>query len=599
MSLFSSLYTGASGMHAQAKSTGIIANNVANINTTGYKRSEASFKEIYSASGTTNESPGMGVVATKINRITDPGSIKNTSSLLDAGIIGNGFFAVKASPHDTGNSSASPFMYTRAGQFDIFDTGNGEAFLRNANGMFLYGVQANQGNTPGSITASSLVPIQINPGLMEIVAPTSTGRLLLNLDARASDINTHMLTAPYNMLPVSSQATLSGTSVVDNSQPAHFSRSIEMYDAQGNANNISFEYRKITGPHAHATSNAAPVTGTTSLLSAPFQHMNAGDSFSITSGGVTQEYIIGAAAGTGQVRIDTVGDLVSHLSTQFGGGSLVEATIDSSNRFVVYAKDPAGTFNFTEITGNPLTGPNSLSLIADPQTGSLNYIADPAAYAGQGDFPAMGGNVGAQHYWEVRVLGPADPVTGIKQEITKGLINFANNGTLNVADPANVNMNLNMTYAGSTFSGPVSVDMRGFTQYGGEYTVLTAEQNGAPRGERTGIEISNGGKVYAKYSNGQNIHLYSIPLANFVGTNFLAEENGTAFTETEASGRAEFSLSGQNGVGTIYASSLESSNVDLANEFAEMIVSQRAYGAASKIITTVDQMTQYLAQLSR
>lgn len=592
MTLFSSLYTGVTGMNAQAKATGIVANNVANINTTGFKRADTAFYEIYSNYGATNQAPGMGVMATRVARIDAQGGLRGTDSIMDASISGNGFFPVRTSPFDTD----SRMLYTRAGQFGIVDTGNNEAYVQNANGFFLYGWRLDaSGNAIGG-GADSLVPVQINPGQMEIIAPTTTARLGINLNANAPDIDTHFLSAPYNQLPVSEQAALVGGAIVDNSSAAHFTRSIEMYDSNGNASMVTFEFRKIMGPHAHATTQTPSLTGTSNLLSAPFSGMNAGDSFTITAGGDSQQYIIGAPAGPGQVRIDTVGDLQAHVNTQFGGGQALQATISAQGRLSFIAADPGTTISFTEDVGTPLSGANTLSLQPDPVSGTLDYAADPANYPDQGDFPAIGAEAGAQHYWEVRALGPAD-ADGIRPELTKGLIAF--NGRGLPAMEGGTTLTLRAAALGGDFTGDIAVDIGGFTQYGGEYTVIASDQNGAPRGERNGIEIRRDGIVTATYTNGQSIDLYRIPLATFVNVNGLTEVTGTVFAQSADSGDVTFNNSNEGGAGLINPSSLENSNVDLGDEFSKMIISQRAYSASSQLVRTVDEMTEYLAQLSR
>lgn len=592
MTLFSSLYTGVTGMNAQAKATGIVANNVANINTTGFKRADTAFYEIYASSGTTNQSPGMGVMATRVARIDAQGGLRNSDSKLDAGITGNGFFPVRASPFDTN----SRMLYTRAGQFGIVDVGNGEAYMQNANGFYLYGYRLDaNGNTMGS-GIDSLVPIQINPGLTEILVPTTSARLSMNLNANATDIDTHFRTAPYNQLPVSEQATLVGTTIVDNSAPAHFNRAIEMYDSNGRPASVMFEFRKIMGPGAHASTQTANLSGMDSLVGPKFPGINAGDSFTVNAGGASQQYIIGAPAGPGQVRIDTVGELLADINTKLGDGEVMEASLSANGRLTFYSSDPAGTISFTEDVGNPLTAGNAFNMQPDPVSGGLDYAADPANYPDQGDFPAIGANAGAQHYWEMRVLGPAG-ADGIRPEITKGLISFGSNGLLNV-DGAPT-LTLRAGALGGDFATDITVDMAGFSQYGGEYSVIHADQNGAPVGERTGIEIRRDGIVTATYSNGQTVGLYRIPLATFVNANGLTEVTGTVFAQSADSGEVTINFANEGGAGLINPATLENSNVDLGTEFSKMIVSQRAYSASSQLVRTVDEMTEYLAQLSR
>jgi flagellar hook protein FlgE len=143
----------------------------------------------------------------------------------------------------------------------------------------------------------------------------------------------------------------------------------------------------------------------------------------------------------------------------------------------------------------------------------------------------------------------------------------------------------------------IEVDVSRHSQFSGNFTVLFADQNGAELGLRTGIDIDREGYVIARFSNGATSKLYKIPLITFSNPNGLQEVSGTAYSETEESGEENLREAGTGGAGFIEPSTLEMSNVDLADEFAKLIISQRAYSANTKVITTVDQMTEDLLRL--
>ena len=126
---------------------------------------------------------------------------------------------------------------------------------------------------------------------------------------------------------------------------------------------------------------------------------------------------------------------------------------------------------------------------------------------------------------------------------------------------------------------------------------MLTNQNGAELGLRTGIELTREGIVVARFSNGASADLYKIPLITFANDNGLTEVSGTAYSESEESGEENLREAGTGGAGFVEPSTLEASNVDLADEFARLIISQRAFGAATKVITTVDQMTEDLLRL--
>ena len=127
--------------------------------------------------------------------------------------------------------------------------------------------------------------------------------------------------------------------------------------------------------------------------------------------------------------------------------------------------------------------------------------------------------------------------------------------------------------------------------------MIFSDQNGAELGLRTGVEIDRDGIVSARFSNGATAELYKIPLVTFANANGLTEVSGTAYSESQASGEENLREAGRGGAGFVEPSTLEASNVDLADEFARLIISQRAFGAGTRVINTVDQMTEDLLRL--
>src|SRR5690349_9605158 len=129
MSLFGALFTGVSGIGSQSQATAMIANNIANVNTTGFKRSEAAFSSLVtSASRLSTYSPGTAK-ANRVQRVDLQGTIQQTSSGTDAAISGSGMFTVKRS-----DDSGQPFLYTRSGSFSE----DSQGLLRNTASFILY-----------------------------------------------------------------------------------------------------------------------------------------------------------------------------------------------------------------------------------------------------------------------------------------------------------------------------------------------------------------------------------------------------------------------------------------------------------------------------
>ncbi|UEM04255.1 flagellar hook protein FlgE [Skermanella rosea] len=180
----------------------------------------------------------------------------------------------------------------------------------------------------------------------------------------------------------------------------------------------------------------------------------------------------------------------------------------------------------------------------------------------------------------------------------------AANPTDMVLDPAgdpDGNLQLNLTDIdwanNSDATQDITIDITGFTQSASDYSVGTINQDGAELGLRTGISIDADGNVVASFSNGLTQNLARVPVATFTNPNGLQERSGNVYIQTSQSGAYNLREAGSAGAGKIATSSLEASNVDLADEFSRMIVTQRAYSAGTKIISTADQMLTELLQL--
>ena len=133
-----------------------------------------------------------------------------------------------------------------------------------------------------------------------------------------------------------------------------------------------------------------------------------------------------------------------------------------------------------------------------------------------------------------------------------------------------------------------------FASTSGSTTVNNMQQNGYPAGQLQTISVGNNGVITGTFSNGQNVSLAQIPLVHFNNADGLKALNGGAYQITDLSGPA---LAGASGV--IVGQSLEGSNTDIATEFTKLIVTQQAYSANTKVITTANQMSQDLLNILR
>jgi len=701
MSLFGSLYTGVSGLSAQSQSTSMIANNIANVNTVGFKRSEAAFFSLVTSEGrSTAYSPGT-VSVDRIQRVTEQGPIQQSTSTTDTSISGNGMYPVK---RDGSGSSQSEYLYTRNGQFSE----DSQGFLTNTAGFYLYGWPLDQnGKLPsnqGDLT--SLVPLNV-AFLGGLTRPTTTAEIALNLDATNGGEADHTLAGALTSAP-------------------DFSRSLTMYDSLGNAQPVTFEYVKVYGPQGTAASNINNLSATTNLVSDLGITSQSQFTIATDGGAVLRTYDVGRdaslppASGTaGDVVVNTLGDIINDINSNVPG---VSAFLGNDGELVIQRDDftggtaqsvdlanvgagtalaglglTAGSFKSNDLasgtavatgTVNGLTPATTMASlgVANGQTISVSQDGGPVAtytatvpgdtvntlltflngvaglsasldtnghlvvqhtnattatltfsgtalgavglsttnYVGKvpydngaptdsppystgdaaGDnqgriFPApqyLPGDVGynSRGWWQVKVIDPNNNV------LSTGLVNFTPDGTLNALPDSKGEKDIELgaiDWGNGSALQTIDVDISRHSQFSGSYTVLFADQNGAELGLRTGVDIDRDGFVIARFSNGATSKLYKIPLVTFANENGLQEVSGTAYKETEESGEENLREAGTGGAGFIEPSTLEMSNVDLADEFAKLIVSQRAYSANTKVITTVDQMTQELLSL--
>jgi flagellar hook protein FlgE len=187
------------------------------------------------------------------------------------------------------------------------------------------------------------------------------------------------------------------------------------------------------------------------------------------------------------------------------------------------------------------------------------------------------------------------------------VVQFNTDGTLNSAGTtfnaaSALSIAWDPTVSGGTSPQTVNFNLgnngtsSGLSQIGTTFSIGQINQDGVQFGNFAGVTVNQNGVVTANYDNGLNRAIYILPLGTFSDPNGLQPQSGNTYTETANSGTVVLREAGTGSAGTIAPSSLEDSTVDIATEFSNLIVTQRAYEANSKIITTADQMLQTLIQ---
>ncbi|MDD9901803.1 MAG: flagellar hook protein FlgE [Alphaproteobacteria bacterium] len=552
MSVFGSLFTAVSAMTAQSQSMGMISNNIANVSTIGYKRTDAAFSSLVtSESRSVLYSPGS-VRALQSARIDQQGILQQSNSSTDIAISGNGFFVVKS---DT--STTSEPLYTRAGSFSEDASG----VLKNASGFFLYGwpLDQNGGLPAAAADISSLVPVDV-AFLGGLTQPTSTASMSVNLNS-AQTPGAYPVTFGY---------------VPD------FTRDLRVYDSLGSGHNLTINFKKHESPTAIAL-GGTDLSSFTGPLVGNVPGLVAGDEFTvdIPSAAVSPITITMTATTTIADVVGAVNGMVDLNGVPVGFARLNP----TSGVLEIKARNLADTLTVTSTVGGAATDLGLGAVDGVP-------IAPPAAPTLLGT-PTSTPNT--EGWWNVEF------VTDTGAVVTSGSINFDGSGQLNaaatnVAGQRIVNLN-NINWANGSALQDIEFDIANFTQFSGEFNVVTSQQNGAELGLRTGIAIDSDGFVTAQFSNGQSARIYKLAVATFANTNGLDQLTGNVYRQSDSSGDFNLREAGTGSAGEIQGGALEASNVDLADEFSKMIVTQRAYSANTKVISTADQMTEELLRL--
>jgi flagellar hook protein FlgE len=142
-----------------------------------------------------------------------------------------------------------------------------------------------------------------------------------------------------------------------------------------------------------------------------------------------------------------------------------------------------------------------------------------------------------------------------------------------------------------------NVNLSDISQFGSEFSVTDIDQNGFTTGQLKGVEVGEGGIVFARFTNGQARALGQVALSNFSNTAGLQPLGGSLWAETFASGQPTLSAPGSGGLGIVQSGALEGSNVEVTQQLVDMIVAQRNFQANAKVIQTEDTITQTVINL--
>jgi flagellar hook protein FlgE len=341
-----------------------------------------------------------------------------------------------------------------------------------------------------------------------------------------------------------------------------------------------------------------------------------GDGFLVVNGtvdGITSNFYTRA----GQLTIDKDGFLVNHQNLNAQGyRANPDGTLQASVTSLQVPTASLAPFSTTEIevTAN-LDSSDAITAfdILDPEgtsTGTTSItVFDSLGTARTLDiyFSNQGGNL---YQYNVVVDGGelAGGTAGTATLVSTGTLQFTTDGALDTATTpaldlsfaggATANQAIELNF-GDDIQNDGSTGLSGTTQFASDTAVSSQSQDGYASGEFSGLAIDGTGLVQGLYTNGQKITIGQLAVAKFRSNDGLGRAGQNLWIETRDSGTAALGAAGAGGRASVSAGALESSNVDLGEEFVGLIQHQRSFSANSRTITTADEMLQELIGIKR
>jgi len=644
--MLGSLFAGASGLRNHTTRMDVIGNNIANINSIGFKKSRTLFQESLietmrgagrpsSITGGTNPiQRGLGMTVASIDNLFTQGGLETSGQITDLAIQGNGFFVL---------SDGRQNYYSRAGSFGY--DGNSD-LVSTANGLYVQGKMADQeGNIPAMATVGN---IRLPFGQQDPAKETTVVGLTNNLNSVATNSTAELASA--------------GTTNIDT--VTGMAR-----DGAGGVHTLTIAGAQATQSTAVSTVNG--LSGVETL-----------QSLGVTAAGLAEATTVGVDSGassaylTGLVLNSTVNELIAAINKVQG----VEAELDASGAIQItrtYAGDgtnrnieiastfagppPAtetitgaifnatGTFTANNGTAHSMTvtdqfTPNygtpqpaiNLGLEISDTTGLVTGItglgggnvtigSNDALAAGTAQittddtqystsitaYDSQGGKhtlvmtftklVDANEWiWEASLGGEERIVYG-----DRGTVSFNSDGSLGEfafdsgAQAIGVDPRNGADLMAIEIDPGIAGGFNGLTGFASTSTASISSQDGYGLGILDKIAIDPTGKVLGIFTNGVTRALAQIVLGTFSNDQGLSKEGNSIYKDTANSGEVYIGFAGETVSATISSGALESSNVDLAEEFTNMIIAQRGYQANARVITTSDSMLDELVNLKR
>jgi len=666
MGIFGALNTAVSGLRAQSFALENISGNIANSQTTAFKRQDTTFSDLVTGGSNSAQYQTAGSVSMfSRSTATVQGDISSSSINTHMAVSGDGYFIVqeKVSTSDNRAIFSGTDVYTRRGDFTI----DAEGYLVNGSGYYLKGLELDPttGNPVGSVpdliqlsndflpaqatqeidyranlasyplTANAdpdeanselLNPINFsaNPIASSTASATITGSgATLAVDAIATDSGTTDLSG---LSSAGGTLILNGTSITINAAD-DATATLAAINLQTGTTGISASLgtsNELILDSADADTDIDIDSGSTAslLTELGLSSGTTGATNLISQGAVTQGETLTVDVASGGAQTITFGtgvgeiSTLAELNTALAGLAGVTASVNASTGDIsieatsaTASLTVAGTVdedNFGITAGDYL--PAAGVVVANDNTAFISSSVSGGAIT---VYDENGSPVNIQFRWakvDSDDLGGTDtwnmfylenPDASGTDTMWRNIgqtYTFGSDGTL---DPVVSQITLSGIVVDGANLGDINLihGTGGLTQYddpNGNVQVNDFSQDGLASGELVGVQVADGGTIVANYSNGLSLNIVDIPLVSFNADNGLLRLDGGAFEATSESGQAIL-----DSTGAIVGQSIENSNTDIADEFSKLIVTQQAYSANSRIVSTADEMLQEALNMVR
>ncbi len=547
----SSLYTSVSGLLAHQRKLDVVANNLANLNTVGYKSQQIHFADLISTDvnqatgssaatrvgGRNPNQIGNGVKVTQITRNGNQGVLQTTGRALDFSILGEGFFTV---------TDGSNQYFTRDGSFSINSAGY---LVSPAVGSLVV-----RSGSLGEPTADS-IGFQ-TPGQEGIFVPlgstlpasaTTSAEFTGNLPASAVPPRAHVLTSenPFQVggVPAASTTLLND---LDSSTADYIG-----------GDSIILSGTDVDGTPFNLSLNVDGSTTLGDLVDAVNSQLN-----------------------LATASLDTQGNLV-----------LTAADTGESSLEVLLSNDPGntGAIDFSNNTLSTTTpGKNGDQVFTTIQI----YDSRGQAQTLTAEFTKVSTDQWDAHFSMTTANGTMvdDVVSGIEFNVDGTFRQINGMGTGDAAITLNFDdINGNQT---------VDLDFSKMSHHAANFGAFF-DQDGYPTGTLQQLSVTGSGVLEAIATNGQRIAVAQLAITSFRNPQGLTSEGNNYFAASIASGLPQSGAGQMNGRGEVISGNLEQSNVDVAFEFTQLIVAQRGFSANARSVTVTDNVLQELTNIVR